>query len=105
MSPLISLLGAVLVGALILLGIGGIAYHLFRDDGWLAQGLGALWEAHYQTPILVIILIVAAFFVVRTLHSSQIGGKRESKIPDLILFLFIAVGLYFLGRLVITGQI
>ncbi len=105
MSPLISLLGAVLVGALILLGIGGIAYHLFRDDGWLSQGLGALWEAHYQTPVLTIILIVAAIFVVRILHSAQIGGKRESKIPDFILFAFIAIGIFFLGRLLTTGQL
>jgi hypothetical protein len=31
----------------VLLGIGGVTYHLFREDGWLSQGLGALWEAHY----------------------------------------------------------
>ncbi len=105
MSPIITLLGSVLVGALILLGIGGIAWHLFRDDGWVSQGLGALWDAHYQTPVLTIILIVAALFVIRALHSAQIGGKRESKIPDLVLFAFIATGIFFLGRLLTTGQI
>lgn len=97
--------GSLLVGALILLGIGGIVYHLFRDDGWIAKGLGALWEAHYQAPIMTIILIVAALFVVKTLHSAQIGGKRENKIPDFVLFAFIATGIFFLGRLITTGQI
>ncbi len=102
---LLTMLGALLVGGLVLLGIGGIAYHLFRDGGWISQGLGALWEAHYQAPIMTIILIVAAIFVVRTLHSAQIGGKRESRIPDFVLFAFIAVGIFFLGRLLTMGQL
>ena len=105
MSPLVSLLVAVLVGALILLGIGGIVYHLFRDGGWLSQGMDVLWEAQYQSPLLTIALIIAALFVIRTLHSAQLGGKRESKLPDFALYAFIATGIYFLGRLVITGQI
>ncbi len=105
MPPILTMLGSFLVGALILLGIGGIAYHLFRDGGWISQGLGALWEAHYQAPIMTILLIIAAIFVIKTLHSAQIGGKRESKIPDFVLFAFIATGIFFLGRLLTTGQL
>lgn len=102
---LLTILGALLVGALVLLGIGGISYHLFRDGGWIAKGLGALWEAQYQAPIMTIILVVAAIFVIKALYKVQIGGKRYSRIPDFILFAFIAVGIYFLGRLLTTGQI
>lgn len=105
MKALFTLLGSILVGGLVLLGIGGVAYHLFRDDGWLSKGLGALWEAHYQAPVLTLILVIAAFFVIKTLHSAQIGGKRESKIPDFVLFAFIAVGIFFLGRWLTTGSI
>ena len=94
-----------LVGGLILLGIGGSAYHLFRDGGWLSQGLGALWEAHYKAPVITVVLIVAAIFVVKALHTAQVGSKRESKLPDLLLFTFIAVGIYFFGRWLTTGQI
>ena len=60
MKNLITTLGTVFVGALILLGIGGMAYHLIRDDGWISQGLGALWRAQYQAPVMTIILIAAA---------------------------------------------
>lgn len=105
MRAIFTLLGSLLVGGLVLLGIGGVAYHLFRDEGWLSQGLGALWEAHYQAPVLTIILVIAAFFVFRTLHSAQIGGKRDSKIPDFVLFAFIAVGIFFFGRWLTTGSI
>lgn len=105
MRALLTLLGSFLVGALVLLGIGGVAYHLFRDGGWISQGLGALWEAHYEAPVMTIILIVAALFVVKTLHSAQVGGKRESKVPDFVLFAFIATGIFFFGRWLTTGQI
>jgi hypothetical protein len=94
-----------LVGGLILLGIGGVAYHLFRDGGWMSQGLGALWEAHYQAPIMTVVLIVAAIFVIKALYSKQIGGNRDSKLPDFILFTFIAVGIFFFGRWLTTGHI
>lgn len=105
MKPLFTLLGAILVGTLILLGIGGAAYHLFRDDGWISQGLGALWNAQYQAPVITVVLIVAAIFVFRALYRAQIGGKRNSKLPDLVLFAFIIAGIYFLGRLLATGSI
>lgn len=105
MKAILNMAGAVVVGSLILLGIGGIVFHLFRDDGWIAKGLGAIWEAQYQAPMTTIALIVAALFVVRMLHSAQIGGKRGSAIPDLILYTFIATGIYFLYRLIATGQL
>lgn len=102
---LLTTLGSLLIGALVLLGIGGMAYHLFRDDGLIAQGMGALWEAHYQAPVMTVILIIAAIFLIKKLHLAQIGGKRQSGIPDFVLFAFIAIGIFFLGRLVTTGQL
>lgn len=105
MKALLTLLGSLLVGGLVLLGIGGVAYHLFRENGWLSQGLGALWEAHYEAPFVTLTVLVAAVFVFKALHSAQIGGKRESKIPDFVLFAFIATGIFFFGRWLTTGQI
>jgi hypothetical protein len=105
MKNILTTVGTVFVGSLILLGIGGIAYHLFREGGWFSQGLGVLWRAQYQAPVMTIILIAAAIFVGRALYTAQIGGTRGSKIPDLLLYVFIATGLFFLGRLILTGEI
>ncbi len=105
MRALFTLLGSLLVGALIMLGIGGVAYHLFREDGWMSRGLGALWDAQYDAPVMTLVLIIAALFVIKALHSAQIGGQRSSKLPDLILFTFIAIGIFFFGRWLTTGHI
>ena len=105
MKSLLTLLGSIMVGGLVLLGICGIVYHLFREGGWISQGLGALWNAHYEAPIMTLVLVVSAFFVIKTLLAKQIGGKPESKLPDFILFTFIAVGIFFFGRWLTTGHI
>ena len=85
MRALFNLLGTLLVGGLILLGIGGVAYHLFRENGWLSQGLGALWEAHYEAPFMTLTLLIAGFLVFKALHTAQVGNTRESKIPDFVM--------------------
>lgn len=105
MRSLLTLLGALLVGALVLLGIGGIVYHLFREGGLIARGLGALWDKTYEAPLITIVLIIAAIIVFRALHTIQIGGTRNSKVPDFVLFAFIAAGIFFLGRLLTAGSI
>ncbi len=105
MKTILNTLGAFFVGGLIILGIGGIAYHLVRENGWFAQGLDALWRAQYQAPVTTIILIAAAIFVGRMLYTVRIGAKRENKIADLLLYIFIATGVFFLGRLILTGEI
>lgn len=105
MRALFTLLGSLLVGALIMLGIGGVAYHLFREDGWMSQGLGALWDAQYEAPVMTLVLIIAALFVIKALHSAQMGGQRGSKLADLVLFTFIAIGIFFFGRWLTSGHI
>ncbi len=105
LKKLYTALGSILVGALVLLGIGGFAYQLFRDGGLIAQGLGALWEAQYQAPVITFILIIASIFVIKALYTAQVGDKPGSKVPDFILFAFIAAGIFFLGRLVTSGHL
>ena len=105
MKSLLTTLGSLLVGAMTMLGIGGTAYHLFRENGLLSKGLGALWSAQYEAPAMVVILIIAAIFVVKALRGAQVGNKRDSKIPDFILFAFIATGIFFLGLLLTIGHI
>ena len=105
MRALFNLLGTLLVGGLILLGIGGVAYHLFREYGWLSQGLGALWEAHYEAPFMTLTLLIAGFLVFKALHTAQVGNTRESKIPDFVMFTFIAIGIFFFGRWLTSGHI
>ena len=105
MRSLFNLLGTLLIGGLILMGISGVAYHPFRANGWLSQGLGALWESHYEAPFMTLTLLIAGFLIFKALHSAQIGNNSKSRIPDFVMFAFIAIGIFFLGRWLTSGHI
>jgi len=105
MRSLFNLLGTLLIGGLILMGIGGVAYHLFRENGWLSQGLGALRESQYEAPFMTLTLLIAGFLIFKALHSAQIGNNSKSRIPDFVMFAFIAIGIFFLGRWLTSGHI
>jgi hypothetical protein len=102
---LLTILGAVLAGTLVLLGMGGTAYHMFRDGGLIEQGLGVLWEAQYHAPVMTIITVLAGIYVAKIIYDSQIGNKRNSKIPDLVMLIFVGIGIFLLYRLIVTGKI
>ncbi len=105
MSALITILIATVAGVLVFLGIGGTAYHMFRDGGLLAQGVDKLWEAHYQAPVITVLTTVLIIYVARAIYIAKIGSKRDSIVPDLVLYAFIGIGIYFVGRLMFLGQI
>ena len=48
---------------LVLFGIGGFSYHLFRDNGWVETALGNLWSASIQYPLIALPVIVGAVFI------------------------------------------
>ena len=50
-------------------------------------------------------LLIAGFLVFKSLHTAQVGNTRESKIPDFVMFTFIAIGIFFFGRWLTSGHI
>lgn len=91
------------VMGLILSGIGGVSYHLFRDNGWVETVFGNLWTVSFQYPLIVIPVIIAAVFLGRLWNESRLAHGRTSKIPDLIIYGLMAGGVFFLGRFFIYG--
>ena len=45
---------------IVLFGITGISYHLFRDDGWIEAVAGYVWDVSVQYPLIALPVIVAA---------------------------------------------
>ena len=91
------------VMSLILSGIGGVSYHLFRDNGWIETIFGNLWTVSFQYPLIAIPVIVAAIFLGRLWNESRLAHGRTSKLPDLIIYGLMAGGVFFLGRFFIYG--
>jgi hypothetical protein len=85
-----------------LLGVGGVAYKALRPDGWISTVLARLWD---KSPGLVwlagfavaTITLVAKHYYDRDPHL----GKRG----NIVAYTFIALGLFFFFKLVITGSL
>jgi hypothetical protein len=84
--------------ALVLFGITGFSYHLFKDNGWIEAVVGNLWDVSIQYPLIALPVIVAAVFLGKRWNQSRIAHGRFSKLPDLVIYALMASGAVFIFR-------
>lgn len=103
MKQFLAVLEALVTVVLVLVAIAGISYRAFRDGGWLSQGIGKLSDAYMNYPLIAISVTVAAFFAVRAWRSRDIRGSRH-RYFDYLIYVLMAVGIYFIGHYALTGD-
>ena len=84
--------------ALVLFGITGFSYHLFKDNGWIEAVIGNVWNVSFQYPLIALPVIVAAVYLGRMWNQSRIAHGRFSKLPDLLIYALMASGVVFIAR-------
>ena len=94
---------AVLV--LVLFGITGFSYHLFRDNGWIESALGNMWDVSVQYPLIALPVIVAAVYLGRLWNQSRLAHGRTSRLPDLLIYALMASGAVFIVRFFWYGNL
>jgi len=85
---------------LMLLGIVGIALEFFKDDGWLKVVLGKIFQS--TTSMMSIPVIILVLWLLNRWMSGT-GKDETSKSGDLPMYIMMAVGAYYLFRLITTG--
>jgi hypothetical protein len=93
------------VVGLVLFGIGGFSYHLFRDGGWVEAVIGNVWDVGVQYPLITIPVIIAALFLGRMWSQQRIGHGRVRTVPDLFIYALMAAGVVFIGRWYMYGTL
>ena len=104
MKQVLAALESLVTMVLVVAGIVGLTYHGFREGGWVTRGFGALANAYVDYPLMALGLTVALFFTYRAWRERK-GQGRGGKFFDLVLYVFMAGGIYFIGRYVITGEL
>jgi hypothetical protein len=89
---------SIAVITLVLFGIGGFSYHLFRDNGWIEIVLGNLWGVTVQYPLIMLPVIVGAFVLGKTWNQARIAHGRTTRLPDLVIYALMASGVVFIVR-------
>ncbi len=88
---------------LVLAAIVGISYHSFREGGWLSQGFGKISSAYINHPLIALAATIAFFFAFRAWRSRKELGAR-TRFFDYFVYVLMAVGIYFIGQYVLTGE-
>jgi hypothetical protein len=84
---------------LVILGLGGIVYRLFKPEGWGTSLLGYLWD---QSPWLV---WFGAFGIAAATLAGRHALDRRGSTGNLFTYLLLAAGVFFLFKLVVTGRL
>lgn len=85
---------------LMLLGIIGISVEIFRDNGWLKQLIGKAFAS--PGTLLFIPLAIGALYLLDKAITNAAG--TASKKGDIPLYIMMAIGAFFLFRLITTGS-
>lgn len=105
MKDVIEYVQSFVVIALILAGIGGLSYHLFREDGWLETLLGDVLAMQLQYPLIAIPLTIAAIWLGVMWRNKRITRGHVSRLPDAFIWALMAAGAYFIGYYLIHGSL
>lgn len=91
------------IGRLLLAGLGmiGLGVHLFRDDGWLAQGLSKVFES--TTTMLAIPVGILLIYLANRWLTAPERGELSSR-GNIPLYIMMAIGGYFVYALATTGD-
>lgn len=90
---------------LVLAGIGGISWHLFRDDGWIEMAFGNIFKLHIQYPLIAIPVTFAAIIMLRMWRENRLAHGRLKELPNIFIYTLMALGVYFIGYFWIHGTL
>lgn len=103
MRQIFESLESIVTVVLVFAGIVGVAYHGFRDGGWVEQGFGKVTGAYVQYPVIALSLTLVGIYAFVKFRQRKMSGGR-SKFFDYIIYALMAAGIYFIGNFVVIGS-
>jgi hypothetical protein len=94
-SGLLGDLWSYLAFALMLVGITGLSWELFREDGWAKSFLGAVWDAEIRNPLIVTPVLIGTVFLVTLFFRGGLKVGKGNPFSDAFVYLLMAAGVYF----------
>ena len=105
MKQVLEYLESFAIISLVLAGIGGLSYHMFKKEGWVESILGNIWEIQVQYPLIAIPVMVAAIVLGMMWRDNRLARGRLSMLPNIFIYGLMAAGVYFIGYFAITGSL
>lgn len=89
---------------LVVAGLGGVSYNVFREGGWAGSLLSKFVDVQMDNPILAIPVTIGALFIGKMWYDRQVEHGKTSRLPDVLIYVIMAAGVFFLWRFFSTGS-
>jgi len=89
---------------LMILGIIGLAILIFSDEGLLMSLGGQLTQIDSFGTLMMIPLGIVAIYVAKVWFEKSLGKSSAAVLGNLAMYVMMAVGAFFLFRLITTGS-
>lgn len=103
MKQVLDYLNSFVTVILILAGLGGVSYNLFKEGGWLGVILGKWWNAQMAHPMIAIPVTIAVIVIGKLWIDHNKAKGHTSKVPDVMVYVIMAAGVFFIYRLIFEG--
>lgn len=81
---------------MMIMGIGGLVFHTFEEDGWASRYFGKALDVGLAHPLMGGIIVVATIGLGwASLSGRLVIGNKRSPLHDIPVFLLIFLGMYF----------
>ena len=89
---------------LVIAGLGGVSYNMFREGGWLGTLFNKFVDVQVDNPVFAIPVTIGAVFLGKMWYDHQIAKGHTSKMPDVFIYVIMAAGAFYLWRFFSTGS-
>lgn len=95
MKILLKELWSYLCFAMVLVGIVGLSWSAFGDQGWIERLWGVAWNAELRHPILAVPVIGGTVMLVLLFMRGGLEPGKTSRLSDMLVYVTMLSGAYF----------
>lgn len=100
-KSLLQLLVDFIFFCLMILGVGGTMFKVLMPDGWLKIFMHEIWQLNTGFMLIIPVFALIAFILAKRWLD---GFNAKATLGDLIMYAWMALGLYFAFKLLVTGS-
>lgn len=89
---------------MILIGITGLCWKAFGDDGWIEHLWGVAWDMELRHPILATPVIAGTLLLVALFLHGELHPGKVSRLHDLLIYTTMLAGVYFTLKFLLSGS-
>ena len=89
--------------ALVLIGLIGLSWSAFGENGWIERLWGVAWDVEMRHPILAIPVIGGTALLAWLFMRGGLNPGKTSRLADLLVYVTMLSGAYFLFQYFRSG--